>query len=130
MRSNSTKKWFWAWLILMTVAKSHLRKKSARTEVWKNLVIIQAKDAKEAFEKACKIGRSESGNCRGSLRLYNKAATAKFLGLADMGLIYDEFADGAEILWQLRRCSQKTARSFVTSKANLLSQLQSNHSAV
>jgi hypothetical protein len=132
MRSNSksTKKWFWAWLILMTVAKSQLQKKSAQTEVWKNLVIIQAKDADEAFEKACKIGRSESGDCRGSLRLANKPAIAKFLGVADMGLIYDELADGAEILWRLRRCSQKTARSFVTSKADLLSQLQAHHSAV
>ena len=111
----------------MTVAKSHLRKQSAQTEVWKNLVIIQAKDAKEAFEKACKIGRSESGDCRGTLRLYNKPATAKFLGLADIGLIYDELADGAEILWRLRRCSQKTARLFVTSKAKLLSELKSNH---
>jgi hypothetical protein len=35
------------------------RNPPAQTEVWKNLVLIQAKDANEAFEKAYEIGRSE-----------------------------------------------------------------------
>jgi hypothetical protein len=123
-QSNSQKKWFWAYLIQMAVAKSQLRNHSAPAEVWKNLVIVQAKDADEAFEKASKIGESESGDCRGTLRLNEKPAVAQFLGVADMGLIYDDLGDGAEILWHIRKCSQKTARSMVASKSDLISRLK------
>jgi hypothetical protein len=94
------------------------------TEVWKNLVLVQAKDANEAFEKASKIGKSESGDCRGTLRLNKKPAVTQFLGVSDMGLVYDDLGDGAEILWQLRKCSQRTVRSLATSKKHLLSRLK------
>src|SRR5713101_6891636 len=109
--SKSHQRWFWAWLIEMTVAKSQVRNPSARTEVWKNLVLIQAKDAKEALAKASKTGKAESGDCRGTLRFNGKPAITQFLGVADIGLVHDELGDGAEILWQLRKCNQKTARS-------------------
>ena len=108
----------------MTIAKSQARNLSAPTEVWKNLVLIRAKDADEAFQKALKIGNSESGDCRGTLRLNGKPATTKFLGVADLGLIYDDLDDGAEILWQLKKCGQKTARSLVASKRSVLSRLK------
>jgi hypothetical protein len=122
--SNSHGKWFWAWLIQMTVAKSQVSNLSTDAEVWKNLVLIRAKDADEAFEKALKMGKAESGDCRGTLRLNGKPAVTQFLGVADMGLIYDNLDDGAEILWQLKKCSQKTAWSLVGSKNTLLSRLK------
>jgi len=128
--SNSHKRWFWAWLIEMTVAKSQVHKPSAQTEVWKNLVIIQAKDANAAFETAIKIGKAEAGDCRGTLRLNKKPAITQFLGVADMGLVYDDLGDGAEILWQLRKCSQKTARSLAASKNHLLLRLKKDLRAV
>jgi hypothetical protein len=110
------RKCFWAWLIQMTVSKAEAHKPAVRTEVWKNLVLIQASDAKEAVEKAGKLGEAESGDCRGTLRLNGKPAITQFLGIADIGLVYDNPGDGIEILWQLRKCSQKTARSLVTDK--------------
>jgi len=122
--SNLNGKWFWAWLVQMTVAKSQMRNLSAPTEVWKNLVLIQAKDADEALQKALNIGKSESGDSRGTLRLNGKPAITRFLGISDLGLIYDDLDDGAEILWQLKKCSQKTARSLVASKNSLLSRLK------
>ena len=84
--ADRSKRWFWAWLVEMTVAKSRARSPSAQTEVWKNLVLIQAKDVDEAFEKAWKIGRSESGDSRGSLRLNGEAAITQFLGGRRYGL--------------------------------------------
>jgi hypothetical protein len=108
----------------MTIPKSKAHLVSARTEVWKNLVLIQAKNPNEAFEKAVKIGKSESGDCRGTLRLNGKPATAKFLGVSDMGLVYDDLEDGAEIPWQRKKCSQKTARSLIASKRSLISRLK------
>jgi hypothetical protein len=113
-KSKSRKRWFWAYLIQMTLSKAQLRKPSARTEVWKNLVIIQARNANEAFAKAWKIGKAESGDCQGTLRLNNKPALTQFLGVADMGLIYDELSDGAEILWHLGKCTRKSARLLVS----------------
>jgi hypothetical protein len=123
-RSNASKKWFWAWLVQMTAAKSAVRDPSARTAVWRNLVIIQATGAVEALDKAYAIGKSESGDCRGTLRLNEKPAATRFLGVADMGLIYDDLGDGAEILWQLRKCSQATAKSLILSSSRLLSRLK------
>jgi len=123
-KKSSQKRWFWAWLVEMTITKVKLHSASAQTEVWKNLVIIQASDPDEALHKVLKIGASEAGDCNGTLRLDGKPAVTKFLGVADIGLVYDGLEDGAEILWQLRRCSQKNARSLVRPKRVLLSTLR------
>ena len=87
-------------------------------------MLIRANDSTEAIQKAYKIGISESGDCRGTLRLNGQPAVAQFLGISDLGLVYDELDDGAEILWRVRKCKQKTARSLVASKKSLLSQLK------
>jgi len=97
---------------------------SAQTEVWDNLVLIRAKGANEALRKALKIGKAASGDCRGTLRLYGRPATTQFLGIADIGLIHDDLTDGAEILWELKRCSQKKARSLAASRNELLRRLK------
>ena len=114
------KRWFWVWLVQATVAKGDAAKPSARCEVWKNLIIVKAKDADEAYEMATAVGASEQGDCRGTLRLYGKPAVAKFLGIEDMGLIHDDLMTGAEILWRIQHATLSRARSLVKPKRNLI----------
>lgn len=124
MSIEHNEKWFWAWLIQMTVAKDCLDNQQAEVEVWKNLIVLRAGTPEQALSKAFEIGKNEQGDCRGSLRLHGKPAVTKFLGVEDIGLIHEEFSDGSEILWQLRKCQQKTARRLSKSKENLLAVLK------
>src|SRR5439155_7000670 len=120
MKAQGTQRWFWVWVIQMTVAKANLNNPNALCEVWKNLVIVGAIDVREAYRKAKAIGKSEAGDCRGTLRLNGEPALTKFLGIADMGLIHDELGNGCEVLWELRKCRQRNAKSLVRSRSTLL----------
>ena len=124
MRSKPNGSWFWAWLIEMTVPKLSIDDPKARVEVWKNLVILRAVNAEEALSKAFKMGALDEGDCRGTLRLNGKPATTKFLGVGGIGLIHEDLEDGAEILWQLKKCRQDTAEAMVISKRDLLARLR------
>ena len=124
MSFESTGHWFWAWLIQMTIPKDKLKNPRAKVEVWMNLIIVHAPDEQQAWTKAWRVGKAEEGDARGTLRLYGKPAITKFVGIQDMGLIHDDLADGTEILWQLRRYTQKVARSIPKSKRELLRNLK------
>jgi len=119
-RKKREKHWFWVWLVQMTVAKKDLKNSKALGEVWENLKLIRAIHERQAYNKAMKIGRSEAGDCDGSLTLWGRPAMAKFLGVSDMGLIDDELEDGVEILWRLKRYRQFTARKLIPRKEKLL----------
>lgn len=112
-------RWFWAWTVLMTEKKKDKGRPTARTEVWENLILVTAKSAEEAYRKACLVGKSAEGDCQGTLTLDGDDAVTRFLGLLDLGVVHDEIADGAEITWQLKRCSKVTAKKRVRSKAVL-----------
>jgi hypothetical protein len=121
MPSRRRKYWFWVCTLLGTVHKHRRQDPKTICEVWENLIIVSGYTEKEALRKAKTIGKSQSGDCRGSLRLDGKPAICKFLGIADMGLIHDELGDGAEIIWELKRCTQRKAMSLAKSEALLLS---------
>jgi hypothetical protein len=125
MKKSSKQHWFWAWLVLMTLPKAKVNDPDALSEVWENLVIIKAENEKDAILKAIKIGKSEEGDCRGTLRLYGKLAITKFMGISNMGLIHDDLDDGTEILWRLKRLRQKTVRASIVRRADLLRNLKS-----
>src|SRR5579862_8309046 len=101
---KSEDRWFWAWLVQMTVAKAALENPKAMVEVWKNLVILKARSAAHALSKASRIGSGGKGDCEGTLRLYGKPAITKFLGVLDIGLVTEDLGDGSEITWELKRC--------------------------
>ena len=124
MSSESKEQWFWAWLVEMTIANTKLTNPRARVEVWMNLIILRASDEEQAWAKAWRVGKAEEGDCRGTLRLNGKPAITKFVGIHDIGVIHDGVTDGAEILWQLRRSSQRVARATAKSKRNALSDLK------
>ncbi len=114
------KKWFWAWVILKTIQKEKRHDEDAMSEIWKNLILVQAGDEVQAYQKAVRVGKDEAGDCRGTLRLNGKAAITIFMGLGDLGLVYEEVGDGMEILWQLKRCKQKNAVMLVKTRAELM----------
>lgn len=122
MANAAKKHWFWACTVLSTVHKSRADDPTAPCEVWKNCIIIRARDEHEALRKAQKIGRSEAGDSRGSLRLDGEPAICKFLGVSSLGLIHEPLRDGAEMCWTLKRCKQSTALKMPTAEAILLSQ--------
>jgi len=120
MARPRAKYWFWAWTVLGTVHKGRENDPTAPCEVWQNLIIVQAGSESEALRKAEKIGRSEEGDSRGSLRLDGKPAICKFMGVASLGLIHEPLGDGTEITWTLKRCKQATALKLPRSRAALL----------
>ena len=121
MPSRRRTYWFWVWTVLGTVHKHRREDPKAFCEVWKNLVIVNGSTEREALRKAKAIGRSQAGDARGSLRLDGKPATCRFLGIADMGLIHDKLGDGAEIIWQLQRCTLRNAKALAADETVLLS---------
>ena len=118
------KHWFWAWTVLATTQKEKLRDPHASSEVWEHLIVLHARTPREALRKAEKIGRSEAGDCRGSLRLDGKPALCTFAGVASLGLVHDGLVDGAEITWRLKRCKQSTALKSVTPRATLIAEAE------
>jgi hypothetical protein len=124
------KHWFWAWTILGTVHKHREKDPAAQCEVWENLILLHASTANEALRKAEKIGRSEAGDSRGSLRLDGKAAICKFMGVASLGVVHDALEDGAEITWTLKRCRQATAMKLPRPRAVLLAEAKKELSHV
>ena len=132
MSQRSKKRWFWAWTVLQTIPKAERENPNARSEIWKNLILVQGKNEIEAAQKAIAVGKSQQGDCRGTLTLFGKPAVTIFLGLADLGLIHEEMVDGVEILWQLKFCKNGAAKKLVQNTRFLLNHTKEelSHSAV
>jgi hypothetical protein len=65
--------------------------------LWVNWILVKADDAEQAYAKALKFGdelNREYHNTEGAL------VVVTFRGLRDLHEIYDELADGAEILFE------------------------------
>jgi hypothetical protein len=125
MQNRSKARWFWAWLVEMTLPKSSWNEPTGRGELWRNLIIVRATSAREAVSKALRLGAAAEGDCRGTLRINGEPGLTKFLGVEAMGLVHENLDDGSEILWQLRKCQQETARRLVKDRAALISSIES-----
>ena len=112
--------WFWAWNVFTTVPKARRGDPSVMTEVWRNLVVISARDEARAFTKAKTIGKQQAGDAGGTLRLFGRPATQYYLGVESLGVIHDGLTDGAEITWTIRRCRLTAAMALVSKPAVLL----------
>jgi hypothetical protein len=123
MESKSKHRWFWAWLVEMTLPKGRWNEPKARGELWRNLVVIRASSTDQAVSKALRLGEVTDGDCCGTLRINGEPGLTKFLGVEAMGLIHENLEDGCEILWQLRKCQIKTARHLVKKRGALISYL-------
>lgn len=125
MKKRSKARWYWAWLLEMTLPKSSWNEPTGRGELWKNLIIIRATSARQAVTKALKVGAAAEGDYDGSLTINGKPGLTKFLGIEAIGIVYDDLEDGSEMLWQLRKCRQDTARRLVKRPTDLISAIES-----
>lgn len=123
MAAQQRKLWYWAWLVQMTVPKRNLRDASAKSQVWHNLVLVQARNEREALAKAEAIGQSRAGDGEGMLRLDGEPAESIFVGIADAGLVDYELGDGVEVMFELGQETQRGARSLARPRPALLARL-------
>jgi hypothetical protein len=70
---------------------------SSRCTAWENTIILKAKDRESAYRKAVRIGTSNKSTFSDSRG--KRTGRWIFEGLTSLLPIYDEFEDGAEILW-------------------------------
>jgi hypothetical protein len=66
-----------------------------RTTFWNNYRLIRASHWREAFRRAIELGTSSAETGQ---RAFGHPQS--FIGITDLVPVYDEFEDGAEILWQ------------------------------
>ena len=69
----------------------------ARNVVHKNLVLIRADSAEEAYEKALSLGRESEDSYENPA---GKQVRFKFRGLSGLNVIQDELVHGAELLYE------------------------------
>ena len=112
--------WYWAWLVQMTVAKG---RRGSTSQVWRNLVLIQARSEREALIKAEAIGRSSAGDAGGTLLLGGQPAKSVFIGIADAGLVDYELGDGVEVMCELGQRAVRNARRLTRPRPALLARL-------
>ena len=79
------------WIAGLLEKHSH----TGRPPFWNNYRLIKAADWRTAFRKATEMGKANA-------RVGNEAFSGQqeFIGVSDLSPIYDEFEEGAEILWQ------------------------------
>lgn len=123
MAASSRNLWYWAWLVQMTIPKRG-RADAAGAQIWRNLVLVQARSADEALAKAEAIGRSAAGDADGALVLDGEPAKVVFVGIADAGLVDFRLSDGVEVMFQMEQDSPRRARSLARARPSLLRQLR------
>lgn len=104
------------WFLAELVEEIKLADENA-TVVHKNLTLIGASSADEAYEKSMKLGQSHEDsypNPEGQL------VTIRFAGLADLQPIYEELEDGAEISFtEILNVDQAEIKNWVKEKKAL-----------
>lgn len=91
---------------------------SSRCMAWENTIIFKAKDRDTAYSKAVRLGSSNKSTFSDDAG--KRTGRWVFEGLTSLLPIYDELADGAEVLWRdhsgrtLRR-----VRAMVKKKSDL-----------
>jgi hypothetical protein len=68
-----------------------------RFSTWENTILVKANDLNEAREKAVKIANGETKPYKGGVKGVDVQWV--FEGITDVLPIYEELADGAEIMW-------------------------------
>ncbi len=80
--------------------------------VWENLILIQAEDAETAYQKAMDEGSLND----------TKSVSGKwqFEGLTSLLAVYEDFADGSEIMWiEHKQKSLSVVKRMVKAKERL-----------
>jgi len=110
--------WFWCIISQITIKKK--RTATSPGEVWDNFILINAKDAPAAYEKAMKIGEQLNGDCRGTLRIDGHPGESLFLGVKELGLVHEDIEDGAELAFWSKRQTLRKARQAICGPESLV----------
>jgi len=104
--------WYIAEIIMeITVAND------VRNVVHHNFFLISANSPDEAYEKAIKIGKESESDYHNP---QDKPVETRFIGIADLDVIQDNLADGAEVLFHYAvGVSPEQVRSLARSKEQL-----------
>lgn len=127
MAATARSFWYWAWLVRMTVPKRQAR---GSAQVWRNLVLVQARNAEEAIAKAEAVGRSADGDADGGLVFDGKPARSVFVGVSDAGLVDSTLSDGVEVMFQFERVNQGKAMSLARARPALVARLRQEAAAL
>lgn len=87
---------------------------------WVNTHLIHARNIAEAFDKAVALGKKEN------IRYKTKTGSIKwrFIGLWDLIPIYDDIADGEEMLWDdYGRITARVAKKRCVTKRQTIKRL-------
>lgn len=90
MKNHAISRTGW-WIAGLLEKHSH----TDRPPYWNNYRLIKAADWRTAFRKATEMGKA---NARAGNHAF--AGHQEFIGVSDLLPIYDEFEDGAELLWE------------------------------
>lgn len=123
MAAASRNLWYWAWLVRTTVPRAGSPRPDS-AEVWRSLVLVQARSGSEALQKAEALGRSANGDAEGALILDGRPAKSVFVGIADAGLVDERLSDGVEVMFRLDRGSSRQARGLARPRSELLARLK------
>ena len=90
VRKNTTSPTGW-WLAGLLEKNSSPERKA----YWNNYRLVRADHWRTAFKRAVEMGQNDS-------RVGSEAfsGSCEFIGVSDLVPIYDDFEDGAEILWE------------------------------
>ncbi len=81
---------------------------AAKKVVHRNLVLVDADSPDQAYERAVELGKQGESSYRNP---EGRNVLARFLGLADLSVVYDELEHGAELAYteQLVRSDEDTS---------------------
>lgn len=89
-----------------------------RCFAWENTIVLKATDRERAYAKAVAIGRRSNGS--GAWKSGGRKGRFKFEGLTLLLPVYEDLADGAEVLWRTHdNVAVRTVQSLVKPKKSL-----------
>jgi Domain of unknown function (DUF4288) len=84
-------------------------------QVWENLILINAQNPEEAYQKALKHGFGNEED----VTIDGRKGRCKFKGLKTLVAVYENIEDGAEIEWQEYMVEKDELESLVKPKEKL-----------
>jgi len=84
-------------------------------QVWENLILINAQDPEEAYQKALKHGFDSEGE----VTIDGRKGRSRFKGLKTLIPVYEDIEDGAEIEWLEYVIGKDELESLVKPKEDL-----------
>lgn len=109
------KRWYLSYEILYFEYDDPAFSRQQDLLVWENLILIEAADSEEAYQKAVQHGLDSEGE----VKMNGRKGFCKFKGLKDLIKIYDDLEDGAEIEWREYKIDREDIETLIKSKQEL-----------